>query len=1191
MNTSNVKKYAPKARKAFIDAMSKQAAKYGISDKQTESAKRKGNVVLIGDRPFPASIIKSRDAFISLVEQMGYEQAIDKVAYSWFNRLCALRYMELHDYLEHGRRVLSHPEEPTGFQLLDDCLDVELPGLDKALVRELKLDGTKDEELYRELLLAQCRALHYAMPFLFEPVDHATELLLPENLTKTDSLIHDLVTDIPEIDWQSIEIIGWLYQFYISEKKDEVIGKVVRSEDIPAATQLFTPNWIVKYMVQNSLGAQWLTTYPHSPLKEQMDYYIKPAEQTEEVNVQLKATTPENLNPEKLTFIDPASGSGHILVEAYELFKAIYLERGYRLRDVPRLILRKNLFGLDIDERSAQLTGFALMMKGRADDRRLFECGVKLNVRALVDSVGFDTDSLAEYCRHSHESTSSDKDLLIKDCIALKQLFEHARTFGSLIDIPTNFLEKLPGLKQLSGAMSQDLFVSKALKSLGALVNQAEFLAGQYDAVVANPPYMGSKYQPPLLKEYLKKRYQGYEKDFFSAFVVRSLAFAKPSGRLGFVTPYVWMFLSSYKRFRTHIVQETNLSSLIQLEYNAFEPACIPVSTFTVERRNVQNFTSSFIKLSDFKGHQNQAPKTLEAILDPNCGWFYRCRPDSFRLIPGSPVAYWLSEAMLATFAGSLPMRSVSEAKKGLTTGNNERFIMRWMEVDRAQSAFDNEAANCRYFPHLKGGGYRKWYGNHDFVLRYSDQDRKEMSLESGFRGDGIKYFFNEGVTWSDITSGAFSARVIPKGCYTFNNASPSAFYSMPNEHWGSLGLVNSNYINAVADILNPSLHFNPGDYAGLPLPTSAILDNAAPLVIELVELSKIDWDAYERSWDFQSFPLLYACTEPKPTLESSYSAWIIRNQDAITEVKRIEEKNNRLFIEAYGLQDELIPDVPIAQITLTVNPAYRYGGKLEVAEQLTRFRQNTMEELVSYAIGCMMGRYSLDVSGLIYAQSGNDAFDASKYNRFPADDDGIMPLTDKEWYEDDAANRLFEFIAEAWEKTHLETNLRFLADNLSPKKAESSRDTLRRYLCDRFFKDHLQTYKKRPIYWLFSSGKLKSFQCLVYLHRYNEGTLARMRTQYVIPLTAKMTAHVQKLENDKEVSDSAAEVKRLEKEIVQLHKKQAELSEFDEKLRRYTDQRITLDLDDGVKVNYGKFGDLLAEVKAITGRSPEATL
>ena len=487
MNRNKLKTYAPQARRDFIAAVTDRAAFYGLTAEKIEPVVEEGDVAVIGDTAFPRDVANKRQKIEERINRAGFEQVMEAMAYTWFNRLAAIRYMELHGYLEHGYRVLSHPEKQAAFEILDHCTEVELPGVDRNQVVEFKLDGSKDEELYRLLLLGQCHSLHQSMPFLFEAIEDETELLLPDNLTKTDSLIRHLVDDIPEDDWQQIEIIGWLYQFYISEKKDQVIGKVVKSEDIPAATQLFTPNWIVKYMVQNSLGAQWLATYPHSPLKGQMEYYIEPAEQTDEVKAQLSDLTPSTLNPEELTLIDPASGSGHILVEAYELFKAIYLERGYRQRDVAQLILEKNLFGLDIDERAAQLTGFALMMKGRADDRRLFERGVKLNVMALVDSAGFDAEGLAKGLELGDYGLAPD------DLTELKRLFEHATTFGSLIQVPDELAQKLPPLKQLSDATSQDLFVSDALNRLGPLVQQAELLSTQYDAVVADPPYMGGK--------------------------------------------------------------------------------------------------------------------------------------------------------------------------------------------------------------------------------------------------------------------------------------------------------------------------------------------------------------------------------------------------------------------------------------------------------------------------------------------------------------------------------------------------------------------------------------------------------------------------------------------------------------------------------------------------------------------------
>ena len=1205
MNTNNIKNYAPKARTAFIAAMTKRAALFGIRESSIPAMgiaplEQKGDLAVIGERAFPASIIRPRAALVKKVEQLGVAQAIEQAAYSWFNRLCAIRYMELKDYLDHGLRVLSHPTQQGSFQILDDCLDIDLPDLDKQRIAELKLDGNKDEELYRELLLAQCHALHQAMPFLFEAVDDATELLLPDNLTKTDSLIRELVSAIPEDDWANIEIIGWLYQFYISEKKDQVIGKVVKSEDIPAATQLFTPNWIVKYMVQNSLGAQWLATYPDSPLKAQMAYYIEAAEQTDEVKAQLAAITPESLNPEALTLIDPASGSGHILVEGYDLFKAIYLERGYRQRDVAQLILEKNLFGLDIDERAAQLTGFALMMKGRADDRRLFERGVKINVIALVNSASFDPEVLTSFLSHSSEGGNPSYGLQLGDLTELKRLYEHATTFGSLIQVPESLANKLPALKQLCEATSQDLFVADEFKRLGPLVQQTELLAAQYDAVVANPPYMGSKYYCGELKTMVNSNYKAGKTDLYGAFTLRNVLFAKENGHVGMITIPNWMFLSSFDQLRDTIFEHAPIMSLVHNGRGVWG-SDFGSCSFVLKHSSPRELTGRFLRLFDKQGSVS-SNEELERRFHANPR--FSTSNTEFRRIPGSPVAYWVSDALRDTF--SLPsLGDVADIRQGMATTDNLRFLRLWHEIAADQIQFGDElesrfeAPDAHWFPYNKGGPFRKWYGNNNFVLDYADNGEILIELvrqkyprisDPEFVIKNRKYYFRPCASWSDVTSGALSARYIPKG-YAFDTVGPSAFSKADDaeEIFFFVALLNSKVSAQLIPALNPTLHFNLENAKSLPAAPSLQHDRTLSAAVErLIVMARADWDDYEVSWDFQSLPLLTASSEPARTLESSYTAWITHNRATIAEMKRLEEENSLLIVDAYGLTEELTPDVPIDQITLTVNPAYRYGGSMSEAELWTRFREDSMQELVSYAIGCMLGRFSLDVPGLIYAHSRNQDFDPSRYASFPADADGILPLTDKEWFADDAANRFIEFVSVGWDKTHLEANLRFLADNLSPKKTESSRDTLRRYLCDNFFKDHLQTYRKRPIYWLFSSGKQKAFQCLVYLHRYNEGTLSRMRTEYVIPLSAKLNTYANKLEQDIENETVTSDKKRLEKELATLHKQQAELTTFDEKLRHHADQRISLDLDDGVKVNYGRFGDLLAEVKTITGGATE---
>ena len=1206
METSQLSKYAPEARKDFIAAVTAQAARWGITADKILPAQVQGDVLLIGGQPFPASSQSARASLVNRVEEKGFAAVIDTAAYTWFNRFAALRYMELHSFLEHGYRVLSPRSGHAAPEILEHATEVDFPGLDADQVLDLKLAGDRDEELYRLLLVGQCNALHQAMPFLFEEVGAADELLLPANLLHTDSLIRQLVESIDEDLWQDIEIIGWLYQFYISEKKDEVIGKVVKSEDIPAATQLFTPNWIVKYMVQNSLGAQWLATYPNSPLKGQMEYYIEPAEQTEEVGAQLAAITPSQLKPEELTLIDPASGSGHILVEAYELFKAIYLERGYRQRDVPQLILEKNLFGLDIDERAAQLTGFALMMKGRADDRRLFERGVKLNVMALVDSAGFDAEGLARGVE------LSDCDLRPGDLSELKRLFEHATTFGSLIQVPEGLASKLPALKQLSEATSQDLFVSEALKRLGPLVKQAELLAAQYDSVVANPPYMGRKGFVAELKSFAASQYPRAKVDLFAMFMVRGFALTKNSGIIGMITLPSWMFLSSFEYLRDMLVDNATVKSLLHLGRGMFGIDWGSVA-FAVQKCQSPNYAGQFYKLHrkvfqflhpndierlfllaktdpthcyDFGSYSNENGATPISDTSDSNGdkLHYQGRISDFMKIPGRPIAYWLPQPLYEAFDSGHNFDDAAAPRVGMQTANNELFLRLWWEVPWGKTSLA-KPSSMFWVAYLKGGDFRKWWGNGEYVLRY-ENDGSPLRAQPNATQPDPTTFEGPRCNWSDIgASKPFAARRAPERSYFDIKA--HAFF--PESHGdGVLAYSNSCIFNTCIGVLNPGVNFQVGDAKRVPIPTKSVLASTRESEERCVEVSRLDWNAYERSWDFQSLPILTASTEPSPTLESSYTAWTRENRETIAEMKRLEEENNRLFIDAYGLGEELTPEVPIEQITLTVNPAYRYGGKLTEEEQWTRFRADTMEELVSYAIGCMMGRYSLDAPGLIYADSGNEGFDPSQYTTFPADDDGIVPLTDTEWFEDDACNRVIEFLSTAWDASHLEANLTFLAENLSPKKNESSRDTLRRYLNDKFFKGHLRGYKKRPIYWLFSSGKLKAFQCLVYLHRYNESTLARMRSEYVVPLQGKMAARIEQLEGDVESASSSAEKHRLQKERDKLEKQQIELVAFDDRLRHYADRRIALDLDDGVKVNYGKFEDLLAEVKAVHGKKAE---
>lgn len=1227
MNTANIKKYAPKARARFIDTMTRQAARVGISPDGKGGVviaplELKGDVLVMTAQDgqthtVPAHLKGAREALAAWVQRDGFTQAIEQAAYSWFNRLCAIRYMEIHGYLDHGRRVLSGAGGEAGqFQILDECLEVDLPGLDTARVRELKLDGTQDETLYRELLLAQCHALHEAMPFLFEPLDDASELLLPNNLTKTDSLIRELVEAIPEEDWQNVEVIGWLYQFYISEKKDQVIGKVVKSEDIPAATQLFTPNWIVQYLVQNSVGRQWLQTYPGSPLKGQMPYYIEPAEQEPDVQAQLDAITPASLDPETIKVLDPACGSGHILVEAYNVLKAIYEERGYRTRDIPKLILENNLFGLDIDDRAAQLAGFALLMKAREDDRRILTRNVRLNVLAMQSSQHLDANTLwrdlnltgdwhqgqSQSLFDSEQQDLSSNDATYKLIADLIERFQDAKTFGSLIEVPSEWEAPLKALLEELTELSNsgDMMQKAAAQRLVHIVQQAWVLAQRYDAVVANPPYMGSKGMNKALKDYAKNAYPNSKSDLFACMKERSYELLVSNGLSAMIIMESWMFLSSYGAFRNRLLKEKTILDLVHMPYNGRGRTPLGI-----------NFgTSASISLNEYiprlKGHfsclrfyeidQNGIPLQFPFDNERHTNIII----DDFKKIPGSPVAYWLSEGAIQAFSKSKKIKDVMPAAVGLQTGDNSKFVRYWYEVDFDKIGFEVDSADdtadlrFKWYPYNKGGDFRKWYGNQDFVVNWENNGEEIRNFKDGngslrSRPQNTKNYFKPSISWSDVTSGDVSFRYYDKG-FIYDVTGMSAQSESKELMKKVLALCNSCVISWVVKSLNPTLHFQAGNYHSLPYIDAAVHGVSSDLVDQCINLSLKDGVAYETSFSFKYNPLL---ENSEQGAFLNYFEWRKECSQVAEKLRDLEILNNKYFLSKYSLEKEVEPEVSYNKISLNGNPHYRYGGNRSEEELETLLQCDTLKELVSYAIGCMMGRYSLDKPGLILASQGEAVRDYLAHipePSFAPDDNAIIPLTDQEWFPDDATNRFRNFVRTAWGDEHLQENLDFVAESLclhaiKPKKGEAALETIRRYLSTQFFKDHLRTYKKRPIYWLFSSGKQKAFECLVYLHRYNESTLAEMRTDYVIPLTTKLASYVEKLEQDKEASTSAAEAKAIEKELSKLYKQQAELNTFDEKLRHYADQRISLDLDDGVKVNYGKFGDLLAEVKQVVGK------
>lgn len=1225
MNTKNLKAYAPKARRQFIEAIQKRAAQFGIYEDRIAEVKAEGSSVIIEGRVFTKKQGLQRARLVKRLAERGYEMFTREMAYTWFNRLAAIRYMEIHDYLEHGFRVLSpacsNPYNAEGLpEILDYASDVaDTLALDKSHIIELQLAGDKEEELYRELLLGQCHYLAKIMPFVFaekgfrgavsSTIDDATELLLPDNLTKTDSILKGLISEIPEEDWENIETIGWLYQFYISEFKKEISGlkeTVISATNLPAATQIFTPNWIVKYLVQNSLGRQWLATYPESGLKGKMEYYIEPAKQTDEVIQQLKDITPASIDPEQIKVLDPAVGSGHILVEVYEVLREIYLERGYRLREIPELILTKNIYGLDIDDRAAQLAGFALMMKAREDDRRIFqrvEDGeVSLSVYSLQSTENMNIAELWQALNlegnQQQGSTGELFDGLNDDAgsfvqpigiyhdyfelmQALKSGFLLAKTLGSLIQIDNKHLESLVTFKELLRVKEKgsDPLAKQAALEFIPIINQAIILTQKYDALVANPPYLGYKGMNVTLKKYVESQFIEGKYDLYSAFIMKGFNLLKINGFNAQVTIQNWMCISSYSKLRDVINNQYTLVCLDHHEAGVligFETAAA-----IFRKTKVEEFITNF----SFSTKQN--------LTDDKHGVFKVDKSISdFQKIQGTPYLYQLPEKALSAFSKYDNLEAKSKPRQGLATSDDNRFLRRWMEVDsETLSLPSNLNSTAKWHPFNKGGDYRKWYGNNEIVINWESDGKEVKEYAKSLYGSvtrtikNIQFYFKEGLTWSLISSRGASFRYVPKGFIYGHKGSGIFSETLASD----AAFLNSCVANTYLKSFSSGVGIEVGHIKSLPLcrDTSPQIEQLASQCIELV---KKDWDEFEISWDFAINPIVALSEEQhQKQLSDSFKDYFTYANETVETLKDLETQINEYWSQVYGLPNK---DISEHDLTIFKNINYRYQGD---EEKKNKFQSDSLIELMSYAMGAMMGRYSLDREGLVYAHSGNKGFKQfiakETYRTFPADDDGIIPLASEDWlFDDDATTRFKEFVKAVWGNEHLVENLEFVAESLclhalNPKKGEGAMDTVRRYFSTHFFKYHCKTYKKRPIYWLFSSGKEKAFECLVYLHRYNEGTLSRMRTEYVTPLMGKYDAQ-HTLLAEQQIQATGTEARIIEKDLKALDKKQAELRAFDEQLKHFAEKRITLDLDHGVKANYGKFGNLLADVKAIHGKA-----
>lgn len=1176
MDKNAIKKYAVWARKELISRVAQKAQQYGITETEMVDA----GADSVNGRVLTAQEMQQRRALIAQINEKGYQQVMEEVAYTWFNRFSALRFMEVNGYLPSHVRVFTDENNAFKPQILAEALHLELDKLDKDKVYALK-ETEQTEELYKYLLIVQCNALNSILPGMFQTIADYTELLLPDNLLREGSVIEQMISQIPEDNWKdAVQIIGWLYQYYNSEKKDDVFAALkknvkITKENIPAATQLFTPDWIVRYMVENSLGRLWVEGHPDAkaqllptpeeqaaytagsrdPEDTKWHYYLEEAQQEPKVQAQLAEIRKQyaDLTPEQIKVIDPCCGSGHILAYLFDVLMQIYENYGYTPRDAVTSILQNNLYGLDIDDRAAQLAYFAVMMKARRYDRRFFSHTTQPHVYAIEESNRIEKPDVEYFCNGKPE---------LKDAMhtILTQLYD-AKEYGSILTITPQDWDAL--YARFDEVADESSFHRESIrKKLLPLVRVAQTLAQKYDVVVTNPPYMGASNMNPKLNEFIKQNYTDYKSDFFSAFIVKCSSMAKPEGYCGLFTPYVWMFIQSYEKLRQYLYQQATLETLIQFEYSAFEEATVPVCTFTFSNRYV-NKKGCYLRLVDFRGGMEvQRQKTLEAMTNHDCGFYYEQSTDNFAKIPGSPVAYWVSNNFLKAFDNEkIGKYTISDGQT--KTGNNDKYLRLLWEVPASEIG-----KGKHWVLHAKGGAFRRWYGNIDTLIDWSDSAREHYRTDHVARIAPEYIWFRKGICWTLISSNKLHGFRLLDDNSTFNLAAPSVFFNNDRMMFYILGYLNSKFSQEIIALLNPTLNTNISDITAQPLYYGKLPeqeDMVINLVSQNIALSKADWDSFETSWDFTRHPFIKAITKYPNMMDigniylaECYDIWAGECEERFEKLKANEEELNRIFIDIYGLQDELTPEVEDKDVTVR---------KADLSRDVRSF--------ISYAVGCMFGRYSPTYDGLAYA---GGTWDDGKYNIYKPDADGIIPICDDEYFEDDMMGRFVEFVRVVYGDSSLEDNLRFIANALGGKG--QPKEVIRNYFLNDFYTDHCKIYQKRPIYWLFDSGKKNGFKCLIYLHRYQPDTIARIRTDYVHEQQARYRTAIEGLEKQVAAATSTSERVKLTKQLNKVQAQDTELHQYEEKVHALADQMIKIDLDDGVKHNYEIFKDVLAKIK-----------
>lgn len=1225
MNKTAIRKFAEWAREKLIDDIKYKAGTVGITEngiaEKLPQSTSDTYFYDVGTKDYAKVSgieIKQRDALVKAIQtkersyksyQEAFGNVIEEVAYTWFNRLIAIRFMEVNDYLPSGVRVLSSEnkakKEPDLVTTPFDA-DLEFTSYEQDRIIQLK-DENKLDELFRMLFIKQCNKLHDILPELFEKTDDYSELLLTISFTDPEGIIHRLINDIEDVDFRindemytddgkikadgQVEIIGWLYQYYISKRHDEVIAvlgkKSITKKDIPAATQLFTTDWVVRYMVDNSLGRYWIERNPQSKLAEKLEFFVTPK------NGEIQYVD-EKINPTDLTFFDPCMGSGHILVYAFDVLMEIYREVGYSDRDAALSIVENNLFGMDIDKRAYQLAYFAIMMKARSYNRRALTKGISNNLSVVEESNFIDKFSCDRLTTDSEQNKIGEY---------LVEAYRDAQEIGTLQTIEkkdyTGFATYLNNIENSAGQI--DLFstgwLNDTLPKMLQLTKQAEIMSKKYAVVCTNPPYMNKL--EGQLKKFVVDNYKAYSGDLFSVFIYRNFDYCKIDGYSAFMTPFVWLFIKTYEALRKYIIDTKAITTLVQMEYSAFEEATVPICSFVLKNGKAIEKALCF-RLSDFKGGMSiQRQKVLEAIENKNCGYFYEAEQSDFSRIPGSPIAYWASKNFFEMFRKGTLLGNLADSKQGLATADNNRFLREWYEVDFCKIKFDcktlDEAkeSGFKWFPYNKGGEFRKWYGNNDYIVNWENDgfEIKHFFDSKGklrSRPQNLNYMFRSSVSWSDITSSTNAFRYKPYG--NLFDISGMSFFPKRNTNY-LLALCNTKLVADVLKIIAPTIHCQCGDVANIPViedDTKAF--NIESKVDENINISKFDWDSFETSWDFEKHPLVSYSTNKMST---AFALWSEECVERFNQLKANEEELNRIFIDIYGLQDELTSEVEDKDVTVR---------KADL--------QRDIKSLISYAVGCMFGRYSLEREGIVYAggnfddvywkYKGQAALDKNgeaiegsyagisladyhypKFHdtddwktatelSFEPDADNCIPITDEEYFEDDIVGLFCAWLKKVYGEDTLEENLDFIANALG-NKGKTSREVIRNYFLTDFIKDHIKTYQKRPIYWLFDSGKQNGFKALVYMHRWNADTIGNVRVEYLHRIQRvyekeiiRMQEIIDNSHDNKEISNATKRKEKLQKQI-------KETKDYDAKIAHLALSRIDIDLDDGVKVNYEK--------------------